>query len=253
MEIVDRGSGPPLVLIPGLQGRWEYLRPAVDALSTCFRVLTFSLAADDLDGEARQVVTLLAARRLERATICGVSFGGIVALRFAATYPASTEALVLASTPGPDWHLRPRHALYARRPWLFGPLFIAETPWRLRAEMRAAFTETRARRAFSHNALRKFVSAPLSLTRMAARAQLIAAADRRGDCARVTAPTLVVTGEPALDHVVPADGSSEYARIIPGARAAVLERTGHLGSVTRPQAFAALMRDFVNGICHAAA
>ena len=33
MDIIDRGSGPPLVLIPGLQGRWEYLRPAVDALS----------------------------------------------------------------------------------------------------------------------------------------------------------------------------------------------------------------------------
>ena len=43
MDLVDRGSGPPLVLIPGLQGRWEYLRPAVDALSASFRVLTFSL------------------------------------------------------------------------------------------------------------------------------------------------------------------------------------------------------------------
>lgn len=253
MQIVDRGSGPPLVLIPGLQGRWEYMRPAVDALSACFRVLTFSLGDGDLDDEVRRVAAVLAERRLERATICGVSFGGIVALRFAATYPASTEALVLASTPGPDWRLRPRHAVYARWPWLFGPLFLAETPLRMRAEMRAAFTETRTRRAFSENAVRTFVSAPVSLTRMAARARLIEAADRRGDCARVTAPTLVVTGEPALDHVVPADGSSAYARIIPGARVVVLERTGHLGSVTRPQAFAALVRDFVNGICHAAA
>ena len=32
MRIIDRGSGPPLVLIPGLQGRWEYVRPTVDAL-----------------------------------------------------------------------------------------------------------------------------------------------------------------------------------------------------------------------------
>jgi hypothetical protein len=50
VDIVDRGSGPPLVLIPGLQGRWEYLRPAVDALSVFFRVLTFSLGSEDLDG-----------------------------------------------------------------------------------------------------------------------------------------------------------------------------------------------------------
>ena len=40
MDIVDRGSGPPLVLIPGLQGRWEYARPTVDALSAFFRVIT---------------------------------------------------------------------------------------------------------------------------------------------------------------------------------------------------------------------
>ena len=35
------GSGPPLVLIPGIQGRWEYLRPAIDALGV---VLSFQAA-----------------------------------------------------------------------------------------------------------------------------------------------------------------------------------------------------------------
>ena len=68
MQIIDRGSGPPLVLIPGLQGRWEYLRPAVDALSSCFRVLTFSLDADDLDGYAGQVASLLSEKGIERVT-----------------------------------------------------------------------------------------------------------------------------------------------------------------------------------------
>ena len=62
MQIIDRGSGPPLVLIPGLQGRWEYLRPAVDALSAFFRVLTFSLDGDDFDGYARQVAAALSGK-----------------------------------------------------------------------------------------------------------------------------------------------------------------------------------------------
>ena len=44
MQIIDRGSGPPLVLVTGIQGRWEYLLPAVEALSRHLRVLTFSLA-----------------------------------------------------------------------------------------------------------------------------------------------------------------------------------------------------------------
>ena len=45
--MIDIGTGPPLVLIPGLQGRWEWMRPAVDALARRFRVLTFSLAGDN--------------------------------------------------------------------------------------------------------------------------------------------------------------------------------------------------------------
>ena len=56
MNIVDRGSGPPLVLIPGLQGRWEYQHATVDALSSSFRVITFSLDGADLDGYAQQAV-----------------------------------------------------------------------------------------------------------------------------------------------------------------------------------------------------
>jgi hypothetical protein len=35
---------------------------------------------------------------------------------------------------------------------------------------------------------------------------MVATCDAVAACARITAPTLVVTGEPALDHVVPVDG-----------------------------------------------
>src|SRR5256885_683821 len=71
------------------------------------------------------------------------------------------------------------------------------------------------------------------------------AIDLAGDGAGVSAPTLVVTGEPSLDHVVPTSGASEYVRLIAGACGAVLERTGHIGSMTRPDEFAALVREFV--------
>ena len=253
MQIIDRGSGPPLVLIPGLQGRWEYMRPAVDALSAHFRVVTFSLGTGDLDSYAQQVAAALDEARIDRATICGVSFGGLVAVRFAARHSGRCDALVLASTPRPRLRLRRRHEFYLRAPWIFGPLFIAESPWRLRPEICAAIPDRRARRRFSMRALRTLLSAPVSLSRMAARAQLITSDDVGSDCTRIAAPALIVTGDGALDHVVPVDGASEYVRLIPNARAVVLERTGHLGSITRPDAFAVLVRDFVDGTRHAAA
>jgi pimeloyl-ACP methyl ester carboxylesterase len=251
-QIVERGNGPALVLIPGIQGRWEYMRPAVDALSRVFRVITFSLNADGLDDHVRVVQAALDEKRISRAVICGVSFGGVVAARFAALHPDRTSALVLASVPGPGWRLAARHRLYARLPWLLGPLFLVESPWRMRAELRAAFPGGSARRAFKASVLRTLLSAPISLGRMAARARLIDDADLRYDCARITAPTLIVTGEPALDHVVDVKGSREFARLIRGARIETIARTGHLGSVTRADEFAALVGHFVEGR-HAAA
>jgi pimeloyl-ACP methyl ester carboxylesterase len=249
VNLIDRGSGPPLVLIPGLQGRWEYLRPAVEALSHAFRVLTFSLdgvGGADLDDYAQQVADALTQKRIERATICGVSFGGLIAVRFASRHPSRCEALVLASTPKPALRLRRRHQVYLKAPWIFGLLFLAETPWRLRPEIRVAIPDARERRRFAMNALRTLFGAPVSLSRMASRAHLITSAELESDCARITAPTLIVTGEPRLDHVVPVEGSSEYMRLIPNARSTILERTGHLGSITRPDAFAGLIQAFLD-------
>jgi 3-oxoadipate enol-lactonase len=235
----------PLVLLPGIQGRWEYMRRTVDALSAHFQVVTFSLRGDTIDDYAGQVSRALDDRKIDRAIICGVSFGGLVALRFAATARDRTTALVLVSTPAPTWRLTPRHRLYARLPFVLGPLFMAETPWRLRAELSAALPDWRARWAFKLGAARTFMSAGLPLTGMAARARMIERLDCRADCECVTAPTLIVTGQPDLDRVVSASQSLEYVGLINGARSAVLERTGHTGTMTRPDAFAALVNDFV--------
>jgi pimeloyl-ACP methyl ester carboxylesterase len=253
VNIVDRGKGPALVLIPGLQGRWEYMRATVAALATSFRVITFSLEGSDLDGYARQVEQALDHCGVDAAVICGVSFGGLIAVRFAARQPARCRALVLASTPRPALTLRRRHRMYLKLPWILGPLFLAETPFRVRRELRTAIAEPAARRRFSLEALRTFLGAPVSVSRMAARARLVTSDALVGDCARVTAPTLILTGEPHLDYVVPVEGSAEYERLIPGSRRVVLPSTGHLGAMTRPHQFAALVRDFVEGLRHAAA
>jgi pimeloyl-ACP methyl ester carboxylesterase len=253
VHIVDRGSGPPLVLIPGLQGRWEYMRATVDALSAFFRVITFSLGQGDFDSYAHEIDDALSAAGVNRAIVCGVSFGGLIAVRFAGRFPARTEMLVLASTPRPALTLRRRHQIYLKAPWLLGPIFLAETPLRVSREVKTAIADAAARRRFAWNALRTLVSAPVSLGTMAARARLVTTDAVVNDCARISVPTLVLTGEAHLDYVVPVEGANEYMRLIPHASRAVLPATGHLGSITRPAEFAALVRDFVERHRHAAA
>jgi pimeloyl-ACP methyl ester carboxylesterase len=153
MKIVDRGEGSPIVLVPSLQGDWEYLAPAVDALASKHRVITFSLGDErgGLDGLAAQVEAALDDRGLER----------------------------------------------------------------------------------------------ISPSRMGARALLIDGLDVEADCAAITAPTLVISGEPALDFVVPVAGTCEYAALVAGSRGVTLAHTHHPGCITRPAAFAALVEEFL--------
>jgi pimeloyl-ACP methyl ester carboxylesterase len=256
VQIVERGSGTPLVLVPPLPGRWEYVRPAVEALAESFRVITFPLCDEPSSGARfdrrrgiesyrEQVLGALDELALPSAVVVGVSFGGVIALRFAAEHPDRTSALVLASAPGPHWRLRRRHEIYARMPWIFGPVFFAESPWRLRRELSVARPSLSGRVAFAAEQVRTFLRAPASVRRMAARARLIAQAPRVEDCARVTAPTLIVHGEPDLDHVVTVEGTLAYGPLIHGARVQLLERTGHLGTNMRPREFAAMVRGFV--------
>ena len=256
VQIVDRGSGPPLVLVPGVQGRWEWFEAALDALAASFRVITCSYRDEPssgwprlarpatIDDYATQVRDALDARGVGAAVICGISFGGLVALRFAATHPARTSALVLASTPGPTWRLGPARAFLVRHPRMCAPLFFAAAPFRLAAEVRAAMPRAVDILGLAARHLALLARAPISPTRLAARAALIEGANIPDVCGRVSAPTLVLTGEQELDRVVPVPGSTEYVDRVRGAVRDTLDRTGHLGYVTHPNVFADRIRTF---------
>src|SRR5215831_4423640 len=240
--MIEHGTGRSLVLIPGLPGPWQYAAPALHALSARFRVLMLSLGREcTIDADVARILKGLNERHLERAVICGISLGGLVALRFAASYPQRTAALVLVSTPGPGATLRPHHRFYTRWPSLCGPLFVLETPFRLCRETSWLRIATLAAAA---------LRAPVSFRKIARRAQLIESTDIDADCRRVVSPTLVVTGERHLDNVVPIESTMEFLHAIHGASHIVLKGTGHVGSITQSKAFAESVATFVERVFH---
>jgi pimeloyl-ACP methyl ester carboxylesterase len=101
---------------------------------------------------------------------------------------------------------------------------------------------------FHSSQLQAFLAAGVSLRQIARRADLMEGLDVAGDAGRVISPTLVVTGDPSLDWVVPVSDSMGFMRVIRGARHVVLENTGHLGTLTRPAVFAAAVRGFVDAL-----
>jgi len=253
--MVDVGAGTPLVLIPGIQGRWEWMQPSVEALARDYRVITASLPGEpgvgmsfgaeaDFDVFVRYLDDLLDGSGVASAIICGVSFGGLIALRYAATRSERVRGLILVSTPGPRWRMNPTQARYASWPTLASPLFVAGAVRRGWREMCALFPHGGARLSASASAAWRVARAPAVPRRMSRRARLAERQDFEADCSCVKAPTLVVTGERDLDLVVPCDETMSYLTLIPGSSFQLFERTGHLGTVLAPDRFAAIVSDF---------
>jgi pimeloyl-ACP methyl ester carboxylesterase len=230
------------------------MKPGIDALAEHCRVVTFSLADEpscggDFDAAngfacyVDQVRSALDRLEIDRAAICGVSYGGLIAAAFAARYPERTSALVLVSALPPTWRPDARVKFYLRAPRALTPVFMLAS-LRMYREIAAAHPglPNGLREAARHgwNVLRHMFSP----VRMARRVELVgdpASVDLSG----IRAPTLVVTGEAALDRVVPVRATREYLPLIPHARIETMERTGHLGLITRPDLFAGLVAPFV--------
>src|SRR5690606_4254083 len=253
--MIDIGRGTPIVVIPGLQGRWEWMRPGVEALSEGHRAISYSLCdeptsgfpvepADGFDNYLRQVDTVLDRAVLEQATLVGVSYGGLIALEYAARRPARVSGLVLASALSPDWVPDARARFYLKAPRLLSPLFAATAPGRLGAEITAAFPRIGDRARFAFAQTVRVTRARLSPALMARRIHWAEAHDFETPD-RITAPSLIVTGEPGLDRVVPVDVSRRMLGRLPDSRHAVLSRTGHLGIITRPEAFARIVDEWL--------
>ena len=243
----DEGDGPPIVVIPGLQGRWEWMLPALRALSRRCRTISYSLGKAGTIAElVAQVDRLLDDRGIPSAAVCGVSFGGLVALRYAASRRDRTSALIMVSAPSPSWKPTPQQAQYLARPWLSTPAFLATSPGRLWPEIRMAIDSPIGRVRFAAAHVARILAAPIVPAGMAARLGLLNGQDFLADCARVTAPTLVVTGDEMLDQVVPVQSTREYARLIAGARYEMMNGTGHIGLVIQPERFARIAGEFVH-------
>jgi pimeloyl-ACP methyl ester carboxylesterase len=254
--MIDRGAGHPVVLIPGIQGRWEWMRPALEELARHCRIITGSLPGEPhaprgpspgggFDRFLDYVDGLLDGAGLQSATVVGVSYGGLIALRYAARRKERVRALILVSSLGFHWQPDRRTRRYMRWPTLSGPLFFAGAIRRTWPELVRTFPEPKDRLSFCLRMASIVLRAPAVPRRMAERAALAARERFEADCRQVTSPTLVVAGEPDLDRVV-ADATLEYVAAIRGARSRVLERTGHLGIVSAPERFAAIVTEFVN-------
>ncbi len=119
MRITEWGKGPLVVKVSGLAGGvGVYTEECEVAARDGFRVAAVDTSGDRIDDPAPgpltwdllcdEIASAIDKLGEERAVIWGTSFGGVVALAFAARYPEKTAGALLTVPPAHNW-----------QPWLF--------------------------------------------------------------------------------------------------------------------------------------
>lgn len=240
-RIVLEGSGPGLVLVPGMAGTGRLFYRQVPELAQHYRVATYALrdaatSMTELVADLSHVVDAVAPDE-HRAVIVGESFGGALALSFALARPHQVRALViLNSFPSFLPQLRLHAAIVGLQvmPWGAMPLVRRLTAFRLHSP-------------HTHRAeVERFLELTRDLSREGyiGRLRILTVYDVRERLGEISAPTLLLAAE--HDHLVP---SVQQARLmaarIPGAEMQVLEGHGHICLIAPDLSLAALLEPWL--------
>jgi pimeloyl-ACP methyl ester carboxylesterase len=260
-NVIELGSGPPIVFIHGLSGSWQNWLEQVPVFAREHRVITFDLPGFgssemptekiSIAGYGRWVDALLTEIGVDAAAVVGNSMGGFIGAELAIQFPARVERLVLISAAGLTIENQiPSPVLVALR--TLDNRLAAYTGWL------ASRSETLTRRPRSRELIFGIVAhragklpAPLvaEQIRGSGKPGFVPALDAltkypiRDRLGEIACPTLIVWG--TEDKLVPPRDAAEFERLIPNARKVVWPETGHVAMLERPDAFNRLLAAFL--------
>ena len=248
-EYREWGEGPPLVLVPGLAGGFELLGPLARLLAEDFRVISYQLRGEDdcfalrrrfgLQDLVSDLAEFLDWHCLESPAVLGVSFGGVLAVEFAARFPYRLRSLALQGVGA-----RFERGLLQR----VAGMVLARYPLPTDNPFINQFFNLLFGGRQKPGPLFEFVTRQCWQTDqsvMAHRFQLVEQFDVTSRLERIRVPTLVLAGQ--RDLLVSPRSLDALCTGIPSAKLIRLNRCGHLAFVTQPARVAEEVRSFVQG------
>jgi 3-oxoadipate enol-lactonase len=189
------------------------------------------------DDYAKAAIAALDSLGIDRAHICGLSLGGVVAIALHHLAPRRCASLILADSfavhpEGAAIHQRSVDASHAMT---MRALALARAAMLLGAD---------ASHAIHDEVIETMGKIDPEAYRLGAAAVWLA--DQRDRAAAVDVPTLVMVGDE--DRITPPALSEQLAALIPGARLTVVKRAGHLANLEQPDAFNGALDQFLSAV-----
>ena len=250
-----QGSGPPLLVSPGLGGVGGIYRPQLPIWTRGFDVILYdhrgagqSTASNikySVAQMAADAVKLLDALGIKKAHFLGHSTGGAIGQHLALDYPDRIGALVLSGT----W---PKSDNFFVKSFEARKRVLADSGIEAYAKISSLvlfppwFHNEHAKQAeeIAAGMAKGFSSREILLSRVDA----IIAHDRLKDLPRIKHRTLVIAAED--DYVTPFYHSQKIAQLIPGALLRSLGTGGHMIMLTMADIYGRQVYDWLTSLDH---
>lgn len=239
---VGSSDALPIVFLHGVGSDKSVWRPQLEYFGRERRAIAFDYPGygdsdpapkgTTRDDYASAIISGMHELGVDRAHICGLSLGGVVAIAMHHADTARCASLILADT----FAVHPEgRAIYERS-------IAASENLRGLAEARVdVLLAQPADPAFRSEVIETMARIDPAAYRIGAEAVWLA--DQRDRAQEIRVPTLVLVG--AQDLVTPPELSNELVDLIPDARMQVIERSGHISNGERPDAFNAIVGEFI--------
>jgi proline iminopeptidase len=207
-------------------------------------------ASQNMDSQVADLDAVRQALGLTKFALLGDSYGGLVAMAYAAAHPEHVAKLILSDSPGPTWHdivhLLPDvfpdiQEQNKQEEQKLGPETEAAARAGLRNHFRMIFYSPEKRDAYmSHMGDLGFEPAVSEAV-----AKATADLDLTSKLAGFKFPALVINGR--YDMNVAPLTAWRLAHGIPGAKVVFFEHSGHLPSYEEPEKYIEVLEGFLNG------
>lgn len=261
VNLVDIGSGPPLLFVHGLGAAWQAWLENIPEFARDHRVIAMDLPGFGLSEMPAHDISIEYYRRflyaladelgIESAAVVGNSMGGFIAAELAIRHPERVQRLSLVSA-AIFWQeyrrAKPLVSLARLTDAYIGRLLarsansVSRRP-RLR-ELALLSAGIRYPHLIPHELANELVRSARRTPGFLPALEALAGFPLNEELPKIACPTLVVWG--AHDALVTVHDSERIEQAIPNAQRAVFERTGHAPMLERPERFNRVLREFLD-------